>query len=67
MRFTKRGPDADALDDLAGVAQKDRVLPALEQLLTASSKTAVVLEYAEALAPHGDPVLPGDSDRARRS
>ncbi len=64
VRFTKRGPYADAMDDLAGVTQKDRVLPALEKLLTASSKTAVVLEYAEALAPTGDPSFQGDSDRA---
>ena len=64
VRFTKRGPFADAMDDLVGVTQKDRVLPALEKLLSASSRTAVVLEYAEALAPTGDPAFQGDSDRA---
>jgi ATP-dependent 26S proteasome regulatory subunit len=64
VRFTKRGPFADAMDDLAGVTQKDRVLPALEKLLSASNRTAVVLEYAEALAPTGDPAFQGDSDRA---
>jgi SpoVK/Ycf46/Vps4 family AAA+-type ATPase len=64
IRFTKRGPFAVALDDLATVTQKDRVLPALEKLLSASNKTAVVLEYAEALAPTGDPAFQGDSDRA---
>ncbi len=64
VRFTKRGPFADAMEDLAGVTQKDRVLPALEKLLSASNRTAVVLEYAEALAPTGDPAFQGDSDRA---
>lgn len=64
VRFTKRGQFADVMDDLVGVTQKDRVLPALEKLLSASSKTAVVLEYAEALAPTGDPAFQGDSDRA---
>ncbi len=64
VRFTKRGPLADALDDLSGTSQKDRVLPAIERLLSASNKTAVVLEYAEALAPTGDPAFQGDSDRA---
>ena len=64
VRFTKRGPFADAMDDLVTVTQKDRVLPALEKLLSASNKTAVVLEYAEALAPTGDPAFQGDSDRA---
>ena len=64
VRFTKRGQFADAMDDLVGVTQKDRVLPALEKLLSASSRTAVVLEYAEALAPTGDPAFQGDSDRA---
>lgn len=64
IRFTKRGPLAEALDDLLTVTQKDRVLPALERLLSASNKTAVVLEYAEALAPTGDPAFQGDSDRA---
>ncbi|MBK9062461.1 MAG: ATP-binding protein [Acidobacteria bacterium] len=64
VRFTKRGPFADAMDDLITVTAKDRVLPALEKLLSASNKTAVVLEYAEALAPTGDPAFQGDSDRA---
>ena len=64
VRFTKKGALAEALDDLAAVTQKDRVLPALEKLLSATNKTAVVLEYAEALAPTGDPAFQADSDRA---
>src|SRR5262249_30347336 len=43
---------------------KSRVLAALERLLTASTQAAVVVEYAEALAPAGDPSFQADFDRA---
>jgi AAA+ superfamily predicted ATPase len=43
---------------------KPRVLATLERLLTSAAKVAVVLEYAEALAPAGDPAFQADTDRA---
>ena len=43
---------------------KTRALAAIERLLIASTKTAVILEYAEALAPAGDPNFQSEADRA---
>ena len=43
---------------------KSRVLATLERLLTASTRSAVVVEYAEALAPAGDPSFQADFDRS---
>ena len=64
VRFAKRPSSVEGLDDLLLATQKDKVLAALERLLVGSSKTAVILEYAETLAPAGDPTFQGDSDRA---
>jgi len=64
VRFTKKSKDASALDDVLFSTDKTRVLPTLERLLTDSTKTALVLEYAEALAPAGDPAFQADADRA---
>jgi len=64
VRFTKRGPEAASLEDLLSSAPKERALPALERLLMSSTKTAAILEYAEALAPAGDPAFQADADRA---
>jgi SpoVK/Ycf46/Vps4 family AAA+-type ATPase len=64
VRFTKRADSVTALDDLLLASEKDKVFGALERLLVGSTKTAVIMEYAEAIAPGGDPSFQGDSDRA---
>jgi SpoVK/Ycf46/Vps4 family AAA+-type ATPase len=65
VRFAKM-PKTPAVgtDDVLLAAQKDRVLAALERLLVTSTRTAVILEYADTLAPGGDPTFQADSDRA---
>ena len=63
-RFTKRGDSVTALEDLLLATEKDRVFAALERLLIGTTKTAVIMEYAEAIAPAGDPNFQGESDRA---
>src|SRR4030095_15874658 len=63
-RFTKRAKTEITADDLLLASQKDRVFSALERLLISSTKTAVIMEYAEAIAPAGDPNFQGESDRA---
>jgi SpoVK/Ycf46/Vps4 family AAA+-type ATPase len=63
IRFAKRGgavPDAEALADPA----RDKVLLALERLVTSGSKTAAIIEYAETLAPAGETSFQADADRA---
>jgi len=51
-------------DDVLLATQKERVLAALERLLVASTRTAVILEYADTLVPSGDPSFQADGDRA---
>ncbi len=63
-RFTKRSASVPGLEDVLLETQKDKVLPALERLLVGSTRAAVLLEYAEALAPAGDPSFQSDADRS---
>lgn len=63
-RFTKRADNVTGLEDLLLATEKDRVFAALERLLIGSTKVAVIMEYAEAIAPAGDPNFQGESDRA---
>lgn len=64
VRFLKGAATAANLEDLAVGAEKPRALGALERLLVGAAKTAVILEYAEVIAPAGDPNFQSESDRA---
>jgi SpoVK/Ycf46/Vps4 family AAA+-type ATPase len=64
VRFAKRAHDVALAEDLLLPGAKDRTLAALEGLLTAGTRTAAVLEYADALVPAGDPAFQADADRA---
>lgn len=64
VRFSKRAGSVTELEDLLLATDKARVFAALERLLIGSLKTAVIMEYAEAIAPAGDPNFQGEADRA---
>lgn len=64
VRFVQRVGSAPEPDELLSSALKGPILAGLERLLIHSKKTAVLLEYAEAIAPAGDPVFQTDTDRA---
>jgi SpoVK/Ycf46/Vps4 family AAA+-type ATPase len=64
VRFAKRAPLVTGLEDLLLSTGKEKTLAALERLLIQSQKAAVILEYAETLAPTGDPAFQADGDRA---
>ena len=64
VRFTKRVDGVTGLEDLLLSTEKDRVFTALERLLIGSTRTAVIMEYAEAIAPAGDPNFQSEADRA---
>jgi len=64
VRFTKRIDGVTGLEDLLLSTDKARVFAALERLLIGSTKTAVIMEYAEAVVPSGDPNFQGEADRA---
>ena len=52
-RFTKRATGVTGLEDLLLATEKEKVFAAFERLLVGSTKTAVIMEYAEAIALHG--------------
>ena len=64
VRFTKRAEGTIGVEDLLLSTEKDRIFAALERLLIGSTKCAVIMEYAEAIAPAGDPNFQGEADRA---
>jgi|RhiMethySRZTD1v2_1073278.scaffolds.fasta_scaffold02933_3 transitional endoplasmic reticulum ATPase len=64
VRFAKRARSVPGADALVPEAPRDKVLLALEQLVTAGTKTAAILEYAETLAPAGETSFQADVDRA---
>jgi transitional endoplasmic reticulum ATPase len=64
VRFTKRAPGVTDVDELLLATEKGKVMAALERLLVGSMRTAVIVEYAESMAPAGDPTFHGDADRA---
>ncbi|MDQ3748257.1 MAG: AAA family ATPase [Acidobacteriota bacterium] len=64
IRFPKRSETLANWQELVVEDEKDKVLTALERLLALSTKSAVILEYAEAVAPAGDASFQIDSDRA---
>jgi transitional endoplasmic reticulum ATPase len=64
VRFAKRAENVSGLEDLLLATEKDRVFAALERLLIGSNRSAVIMEYAEAIAPAGDPNFQGEADRA---
>ena len=63
-RFTKRASGVTGLEDLLLATEKEKVFAAFERLLIGATKTAVIMEYAEAIAPAGDPNFQSESDRA---
>jgi SpoVK/Ycf46/Vps4 family AAA+-type ATPase len=63
-RFTKQSRDATGVEDLLLATDKSRIFAAFERLLIGSTKTALIMEYAEAITPAGDPNFQGESDRA---
>jgi SpoVK/Ycf46/Vps4 family AAA+-type ATPase len=52
------------VDEAILATDKPKALAALERILIGASKAAVILEYAEAIAPSGDPTFQADADRS---
>jgi transitional endoplasmic reticulum ATPase len=64
VRFTRREAGLASSEDALLASDKPKALAALERLLVGASKAAVILEFAEAIAPAGDPAFQADADRA---
>ncbi|MGE5358323.1 MAG: ATP-binding protein [Bacteroidales bacterium] len=64
VRFAKRRASDVGAEDLLLATEKPKALQAMERFLVGATKAAVVIEYAEAVAPTGDPTFQADSDRS---
>ena len=63
-RFPKRAENFPDWQSIAVESDKAKVLTMLERAIRLTEKTAVILEYAEMIAPAGDPSFQMDADRA---
>jgi transitional endoplasmic reticulum ATPase len=63
VRFTKKKGDIPDLDLLLSLRDADKILPLLEKLLHAVDRVAVIIDYAEMIAPAGDPNFFSPTDR----
>ncbi len=63
VRFLKKQGEVSDLEDLLLSKSADKVLPALERLLHTKDKVAVIIDYAEMLAPVGDANFFSEADR----
>lgn len=64
VRFPKRPLTLAGWEELLVDNSRDKALAGLEQLLTTSTRAAVILEYAETIVPQGETSFQTDSDRA---
>jgi SpoVK/Ycf46/Vps4 family AAA+-type ATPase len=63
-RFAKKKMDISGFEDLILKKEPATILPELEKVLTTVDKVAVVIEYAETVAPAGDTSFSTIDDRA---
>ena len=63
VRFAKKIGEVPDLDLLLTLRDADKVLPLLEKVLHAVDRVAVILDYAEMIAPAGDPNFFSAADR----
>ena len=64
VRFGKRKLDVSKYDDLLLSKEPGKILPALERALTNEDRVAVIIEYAESVAPLADVSLSTTDDRS---
>jgi len=64
VRFAKRKMNIDGYEDLVLKKDPATVLPLLEKALTTQDRLALVIEYAESVAPAGDTSFSTVDDRA---
>ncbi len=63
VRFAKKRTEIAQLEALLVERETDKILPALEKLLHAVDKVAVIVDYAEMIAPAGDANFFSSTDR----
>jgi SpoVK/Ycf46/Vps4 family AAA+-type ATPase len=63
VKFAKKRATVETLDELLVLRDPDKILPALERLVHDVDKVAVIIDYAEMVAPAGDPNFFSSADR----
>jgi SpoVK/Ycf46/Vps4 family AAA+-type ATPase len=63
-RIVRRKVELGGLEELLIQRQPAKFLPAMERVLKTTQKVALIVEYAETVAPAADPALMQDDDRA---
>jgi SpoVK/Ycf46/Vps4 family AAA+-type ATPase len=63
VKFSKKRATVETLDELVVLREPDKILPALERLVHDVDKVAVIIDYAEMVAPAGDPNFFSSADR----
>jgi AAA+ superfamily predicted ATPase len=63
VKFRKKDRDVQNIDALYGEKDAEKVLPALEQLLRTEDGVAILIDYAEIIAPAGDTGFQSEADR----
>ena len=61
--LVRRQGELGGFEDLLVQRQPSKFLPAMERVLKTRSKVALIVEYAETLAPAADPALMSEEDR----
>ena len=61
--LVRRKADLGGFEDLVVQRQPSKFLPAMERILKTRSKVALMVEYAETLAPAADPAMMSEEDR----
>ena len=61
--LVRRKVDLGGFEDLVVQRQPSKFLPAMERILKTRSKVALMVEYAETLAPAAEPALMSEEDR----
>ena len=62
--FPKKAENFSNWQEISVESDKAKVLAMLERSIRLTDKTALILEYAEAIAPAGDPSFQTDADRS---
>ena len=64
-KIVRRKPGAElaGFEELLVARERSKFLPAMERVLRTAQRVAVILEYAETIAPAADPALMSDDDR----
>jgi AAA+ superfamily predicted ATPase len=63
-KIVRRKGDLGGMDELIVLRERGKFMPAMERVLKTSEKVALLVEYAETVAPAADAALMSDEDRS---